>query len=303
MDESTFKVKREALVEQCKELEKLLNDNSLPNEIIHTANSTLKRQRNLLEDPYIKIGFIGKYSSGKSTLVNALLGRGDFLPEQTNITTAVPTYICPSTEEEEDNYKLVGLTQEQFNTLGRLLKKELEKNIPQATNMTFPEINNAVQSLLQRQKSLSVVQDALYKQVKEYIKIQPNFSETHKNNANLEDAQAAMKDPKSSVTLNSVVCEINTQTPIPSDTILVDLPGLDAPNPYHHEIIYKFIQEEAHAIIFTLPPLSLFGQVMTEAISAYLKYNSKAMAMWVINQWDQPTEGQKKKQKTISKSI
>jgi len=53
-------------------------------------------QRPLLPDKAIMVAFVGKYSVGKSSIINTIIGKERYIPVDLSPTTAVPTYIAYS---------------------------------------------------------------------------------------------------------------------------------------------------------------------------------------------------------------
>ena len=72
--------------------------NDLPVDVIQKMG-LLERESIRLRNPDLTIAFVGGFSAGKSSLVNAFLGRY-LLPESTKVTTAVPTFVRTTTEQE-----------------------------------------------------------------------------------------------------------------------------------------------------------------------------------------------------------
>jgi len=87
----------------------------------------------------VKIAFAGRYSSGKSSIINSFLGV-DILPEGTNPTTTIPTYISSISLEIDQTYivtldgrifpvdiaYLKSLNHEAFKGLGKVLQNIID---------------------------------------------------------------------------------------------------------------------------------------------------------------------------------
>lgn len=91
----------------------------------------------------LKVAFVGGFSAGKSSIVNALLGSYT-LPESTEITTAVPTYVKVASNEEyaEAHY----LTISEIRELDTLFRNELSNKFNEPEFVNAP-INEMLKSL------------------------------------------------------------------------------------------------------------------------------------------------------------
>src|SRR5258705_11984507 len=107
MDPTAYQEARQPLVASMEKLRELREEisfnepaffNNLPADVQQKLLH-LDRDISRLRNPNLTIAFVGGFSAGKSSLVNAFLGRY-LLPESTKVTTAVPTFVRSGPAEE-----------------------------------------------------------------------------------------------------------------------------------------------------------------------------------------------------------
>jgi hypothetical protein len=103
----------------------------------------------------------------------------------------------------------------------------------------------------------------------------------------IQEAQEKIRDETEAMFLDRVVLKINAPQ-IQSDVVLVDLPGVSVPNPRHRAITFRFVKEEAHAIVFVLMATRLFDKDENEIMEQIRPGESRIAekTFWVINRWD-----------------
>src|SRR5207245_2714466 len=67
----------------------------------------------------------------------------------------------------------------------------------------------------------------------------------------IAEAQDKIRHETEAMFLDRVLIRIK-DTELPDDVVLVDLPGVSVPNPRHREVTFRFVKQEAHAIVFVL---------------------------------------------------
>jgi len=109
----------------------------------------------------------------------------------------------------------------------------------------------------------------------------------------LAKARTIIQSETDALFLDKVVLKIHNDS-IPSDVILVDLPGVSVPNPRHRRITFKFIKEEAHAVVFVLLAPQIFNKDDHEIMEEIRKGGNSIAekTFWVINRWDSLSPGQ-----------
>src|SRR5437879_4793175 len=107
MKPTAYQERRKALLGTMDKLRELRDDlasrdalfiNGLPVDV-RQKMLLLDRESVRLRNPDLTIAFVGGFGAGKSSLVNAFLGRY-LLPESTKVTTAVPTFVRTTSEPE-----------------------------------------------------------------------------------------------------------------------------------------------------------------------------------------------------------
>ncbi|GIW84243.1 MAG: hypothetical protein KatS3mg106_756 [Gemmataceae bacterium] len=271
--------------------------NHLPSEV-RQKMILLDRESTRLRNPDLTVAFVGGFSAGKSSLVNAFLGRY-LLPESTKVTTAVPTYVRNVSSTEQEKAELHYLTQEEVEKLGELYRKEI------ATTFQIPELANLPYStLMERVKPLAA--EGRGRRLVDHFQIyceqkqrRPLDSRGRVMTISIAEAQDKIRDETEAMFLDRVVLKIHAPQ-LPEDVVLVDLPGISVPNPRHREITFRFVKEDAHAIIFVLMATRLFDKDEIE-IMELIRSGETHIAektFWVLNRWDSLTTEQQRQ--TIS---
>lgn len=292
MDRETYQKFRIKLVEQLELLkayrEKLSQSDSL---FFGALPTDVKRKIRLIDRDIsrlnvkeLKIAFVGGFSAGKSSIVNALLG-SYILPESTEITTAVPTYVKVTSDNEyaEAHY----LTLSEIRELDILFRQELSKkfNEPEFENAPVNEILEALDKLtgtgrgkhlidsfkLFQDEKAGYIDDSVLKKVERI---------------SIEEAQSLVRNERLAMFLDKIVLYLKIN--IPDDIVLVDLPGVSVPNPRHRNLTFQFMSHEAHAVVFVLMASRLFDSDETEIIEEVREGDSfiKEKVFWVLNRWD-----------------
>jgi len=113
-----------------------------------------------LEQAEFPVAFLGTFSAGKSTTVNAILER-DLLPESTKATTAFPTVIRKGDKDDvivyylsdEGKYELQGI-------LIKSLSKEIEEDLGVDDRTKFLENVNRKISEFEEQRKTKINREA-----------------------------------------------------------------------------------------------------------------------------------------------
>ncbi|WP_160164368.1 dynamin family protein [Rhodopirellula baltica] len=250
----------------------------------------VEREITRLRQPNLTVAFVGGFSAGKSSLVNAFLGRY-LLPESTEVTTAVPTFIRSTNERE-------------FARLSYLSKAEVD-GLEDLYRQSFAEkfkddelANMPTRDLIDRIKPLTV--EGKGKKLLEYFesflterKLREIPDRGISKDCSLADLAVHIRDEKEAMFLDRVEVFVN-DSGIPEDVQLVDLPGISVPNPRHERLTYRFVTQDAHALIFVLRSTQLFNQDELEILER-IRSGESAIAektFWVLNRWDALSEQQ-----------
>jgi len=258
-----------------------------------------------LKNPEFNVVFLGSFSSGKSTLINALLEK-EVLPESTKATTAVPTYIRFKERVKSDNaVKVTYLNQSGKDRLRELYIKEIaerfDKNnlkidLDGKTSEKQVEILNKTKkdSTKYEGKDLKII-DELIRLLNEWdTERQEEYTSYNKLTNYVAEASENI------LFIDKVEIDIeNTDNQFDPNIVLVDLPGLGVSNPRHQEITKQIIEETSKAIIVCMKPKHLLEGEEINLIDRISRMHPQILrkAFWVINQWDTLTDKQKEEEK------
>lgn len=299
MDALLYQQNRQDLLTQLTTLKEIYEDlkyrdssffNELPQETLERL-TLIGRDISRLRNPNLTIAFVGGFSAGKSSLINAFLGRY-LLPESTEVTTAVPTYIRSTSEEEYA--KIYYLNENEVEALEELYRKEIAKiyQIPQLENAPVHELFEKVQPMLQEGRGRRLVEN--FRLFLERRKDRKFSSEKHIERCSIQEMQHIVRDESEAIFLDRVEVHIQSSS-IPADVILVDLPGVSVPNPRHRQVTFRFVSQDAHAVIFVLMGTRLFDRDEIEIMEKIRAGESQLTrkAFWVLNRWDSLTMQQR----------
>ena len=292
MNSAEYQSARKQLLEQIDKLRSLRDDLASRDPIFISSLPTDVRQKMLLLDrestrlrnPDLTVAFVGGFSAGKSSLVNAFLGRY-LLPESTKVTTAVPTFV--RSQDGDEHAELHYLSDPEIDDLGELYRKEIANvfNMPQLATAPY-------KSLLEQTKPLATPGRG--------IRLVEQFETYHNNRhrgqagprgsvvkSSIAEAQEKIRDETEAMFLDRVVLKIRNSN-IPEDVVLVDLPGVSVPNPRHRDITFRFIRNEAHAVVFVIMATRLFDKDEIEIMDLFRTGESRVAdkTFWVLNRWD-----------------
>jgi len=292
MKPAAYQERRQQLLTKMDKLREIRDDLASRNPLFINGLPVDVRQRMLLLDresvrlrnPDLTIAFVGGFSAGKSSLVNAFLGRY-LLPESTKVTTAVPTFV--RTTSEPESAELHYLNEAEVEKLGELYRAEI------ASLFQMPELaRSPYSSLLEKVKPLAsegrgrrlVDQFQVYQEQRHARQVDPRGRVVP---TSISGAQDKIRDETEAMFLDRVVLKIHT-TQLPEDVVLVDLPGISVPNPRHREITFRFVKEEAHALVFVLMATRLFDKDEIEIVELVRSGESciAEKTFWVLNRWD-----------------
>ncbi len=267
---------------------------------------------NKLKNPEFNIVFLGSFSSGKSTLINALLEM-ELLPESTKATTAVPTFIRFRDNVDADKAATVSfLNVAAINQLRDLyideitkqygLKKLKETLEGKPLNEQITELEKQKTKANQLIKSDTKLFDEFKKLLNGWENKRPDVLIPIEELGNYvaEDNDDILFVDKVDINVKQVKESIDPRI------VLVDLPGLGVSNPRHREFTKRVVEETSKAIIVCMKPKHLLEGEEIQLISSISKSHPQILkrAFWIINQWDQLTEEQKteEEQNLLSKT-
>lgn len=292
MNAGEYQEKRKALLASIDRL-RAIRDDITTNDAVFVSTlpldarqrmHVLDREASRLRNPDLTIAFVGGFSAGKSSLVNAFLGRY-LLPESTKVTTAVPTFVR-STEGSE-GAELHYLNEAEFSALGDMYRAELATTfgIAEIQSMPFKTLVEQVTPLANEGRGRRLLDQ--FKRYYEHRHESPVEPRGRVVSVSLSEAQDKIRDEAEAMFLDRVVMKIRSPG-MPQDIVLVDLPGVSVPNPRHRQITFRFVKQDAHAVVFVLMATRLFDQDEMEVMDLFRTGESRIAekTFWVLNRWD-----------------
>jgi GTPase Era involved in 16S rRNA processing len=249
-----------------------------------------------LKDRNFYIAFIGPYSTGKSTFINALFNR-DFLPENDEkATTAFPTFIY-SVEKAEDEKAIIHYHKEkQREELKKFYLKEVKKEIrlhekiEDLLELSNEELLEKIQTQKQElETSEMTYNENIVKSLERLIKYWDDEIDNTKQVVTVEESKKFVENNEKSIIIDSIDIYLFNNIVVSKDIVLVDLPGVDADNPRHYEVTRKFTIESGNADAFVV--ITSPNKIENDTLNTYLRELSKRSrqlekAFWVVNRCD-----------------
>jgi GTPase SAR1 family protein len=259
----------------------------------------LQTKINDMEKKEYRIAFVGGFNSGKSTLINAIIG--DYiLPEAGKALTSVPTYIKRSLIGK-DEFIIHYLSKDELFNVKRLYRRALAEDLGDysAVNLGDEGIIDIFNEKIRMANSegLNCHLD---------IKLLDHFTKVllHENNlrdkildtplsveCSGEKAFSLIKDDLEAAFIDTIEIRLKNIN-IPEDVVIVDLPGVSVHNPRHREVTMDFIKRSAHAIVLVLSAKRILDKdenlILKNFIGSNINIQNKFF--WVINQWDLVTD-------------
>lgn len=267
---------------------------------------------NKLKNPEFNIVFLGSFSSGKSTLINALLEM-ELLPESTKATTAVPTFIRFKDNVEADKAAKVSfLNVTAKNQLRDLYIDEITKQYGLKKLKESLEGKPLMDQITELEKQKTKANQLIKSDTKLFDEFKKllNGWEIKRPDVFIsidELGNYVAEDNDDILFVDKVVINVQqVKENIDPRIVLVDLPGLGVSNPRHREFTKRIVEETSKAIIVCMKPKHLLEGEEIQLISSISRSHPQILkrAFWIINQWDQLTDEQKieEEQNLISKT-
>ncbi len=262
----------------------------------------INRKRSWLErlkSPEFPVAFLGAFSAGKSTIINAVLG-DDILPQATKSLTAIPTLI----RKGRSNKAVISyLTETERAELKDLYLEELSKEL-----RTSPETYRALDrtealarlgSDIERQRTQygSFNKQKFFDELKALIEGWDKLSGETREITLDELPNYVTEDYADVLFVNQAeiyLSEVN----IPENVVLVDLPGLGVVNPRHRKVTKTYVENDAKAFVIAMKVFHLLEGEEIELLAEIHSQRKRVLqrAFWVINQWDVLSAKQKKEE-------
>lgn len=208
-----------------------------------------------LQNPEFPVAFLGNFSAGKSTIINALILQ-DLLPEGVTSTTAVPTIIKKGTE---DKGIIHFMTLQSARKLRAELLTEIKKvlgKVPDGSPDPDMDSNNLGQYFQELDRIRSDYEstnntnynteyrDKLEKLLKNWKQCVGKSKEI-----NLSDLQKYVTEGfEYTLFVDKIEIYLSTLK-IPSNMTLVDLPGMGVKNKRHVEFTKNYVKDEAKVLV------------------------------------------------------
>lgn len=249
-----------------------------------------------LEQEDFPVAFLGSFSAGKSTIINAILGR-EVLPEAVQSTTAFPTILRKGQENQVFLYYIDEDTKSNlWDQLCAEIGIKIDKNLAKQPQENYPthleRIKKAVSEYEKtntkiESKPLTTLEQLFQGWGKDKYK-------SLKNTFQLADLKKYVEGHEDSLFIDRIEVHLKDFN-IPSDIILVDLPGLAVANPRHVQFTKEYIQNKAKAFVVCMKPKQLLEGQEIEFLEETNRANPTILqrSFWVINQWDTLNEHQR----------
>jgi GTPase Era involved in 16S rRNA processing len=117
----------------------------------------------------------------------------------------------------------------------------------------------------------------------------------HVASCSYEEASRLIQDNIEGAFVDKVEIQLK-DLDIPSDVVIVDLPGVSVPNPRHRNVTIDFIKKSAHAVVLVLHAKKVLDRDENSILKNYIGANVAIhnKLFWVINHWDIVTDADKK---------
>lgn len=248
-----------------------------------------------LERPEFPVAFLGSFSAGKSTIINAVIGR-EILPENMKVFTAIPTLIKKGTEDKAVVYYL---NQEERRDLFNLWVREIEQKLKRALPHCSPE-DKPVSVIADIKAALNTLDDPDINVSKELNRLellaQKWETQLLETPIGIEELANYVTEDYSDVFLVSRVEVSLKDVHLENGVVLVDLPGLNVVNPLHKKITKEYIEREAKAFVICMKPDGLLEGDEISMLEEVYRQNPRILqrAFWVLNKWDGVNHQQKR---------
>jgi len=241
---------------------------SFCDEVKKEINSIIEKI-NATEDNHVNLCFAGVYSSGKSALINAILGYA-VLPEDINAETARMVSIC-SPKNDEPVQLVFNIRSEHTNYYTIIKWNEGQHVLEFTAGPGESATRKQLQEVINKNTG-----EARHRQIYEVLKVLNGDQ-----NINISN-------------------DITLHFPIPLDNdkvqfTIFDTPGSDSNNDKHNDVLFKALSSQTHSIlVFVTKPDGLEGEG-NNALLNYIKKADKAdsktsidlgRSLFVINKAD-----------------
>ncbi|TAN46925.1 MAG: hypothetical protein EPN21_18985 [Methylococcaceae bacterium] len=252
----------------------------------------ISRKRNWLErlkSPEFPVAFLGAFSAGKSTIINAVLG-DDILPQATKSFTAIPTLIRKGAANRAViHYLGQGEREELRGLYVEELSKELRKPADVYLKLEKTELLKRLGHDIEQHRSQygSFNKQKFFDELKELIEGWNKLIGAVKE-VPLAELSSYVTEDYSDVLFVDKAELYLAGVNIPENVVLVDLPGLGVVNPRHRKVTKSYVENDAKAFVIAMKVFHLLEGEEIELLAEIHSQRKRVLqrAFWVINQWD-----------------
>lgn len=253
---------------------------------IHDKRSWIDR----LKSAEFPVAFLGHFTTGKSTIINAIIGKS-ILPEATKALTAIPTLLKKG---EKDRVIIHYLGETERQELRDLYIEEISKELHKSAK-EYLALNNR-ELLTKLEKDINEVVNTSrtafgkgksFKELKTLIKDWDKLNGAKKE-IRLSEMHKFVTEDYDDVLFVDKAEVFLVELDIPEGVVLVDLPGLGVVNPRHKKITEDYVREQAKAFVIVSAVFKLLEGDEAVLLDKINKERSSVLqrAFWVINKWD-----------------
>jgi GTP-binding protein EngB required for normal cell division len=309
-DDEIFKEHRDGLINEFKVFHSnisTIENGEVPLSEVRDLYADIKRELQLkiadLEQQEFRIAFVGGFNSGKSTLINAIIGEY-ILPEANKALTSVPTHLRKSNSGKNE-YFAHYLSKEEVAQMKLMYREELARELGNESvkNLGDEGVIAAYEKRIrdfQEEGRIANLDPKLLNHFKEILTHEKKISKKimdkpHIASCSYEEAFRLIQDNVEGAFVDKVEVQLK-ELDIPSDVVIVDLPGVSVPNPRHRNVTIDFIKKSAHAVVLVLHAKKVLDRDENSILKNYIGANVAIhnKIFWVINHWDVVTDADKK---------
>lgn len=212
------------------EIKKVLGKVTLPENKSHEAKTRLQEIELRNNDNHLYLGIVGEFSSGKSTLINALIGKDFFITDAWQGTTTIPTHIRYAANID----LIINYKDGQQQTYSGSKRSLLENFLPDVYNKL-----TGWQKIALGLKGL--------------------FSANNYDQEMLQLFDLLTTSDERAEIISEVIVEYPSEI-LKDGLVIIDTPGTDSTNPQHKKIAEETIAKKCDLAFVIIPsdrPLSM----------------------------------------------
>jgi GTP-binding protein EngB required for normal cell division len=247
-----------------------------------------------LEQVDFPVAFLGSFSAGKSTIINAIVGR-EVLPEASKAATAIPTFIRRGDKDRAyihyaDEAGKLALWAQLTVEVGEKIEQDLTQQPQEERARHLERMSGRVTEYERKTNNEKIDRAPLhaleklfrgwdterYRQTREITLDElKQYVEGHEDVLFITQIEAFVKD-----------------IDLPEDVVLLDLPGLAVANTRHVQFTREYIEHRAKAFVVCIKGMHLLEGQELELLEEINRRNPTILqrSFWVLNRWDDLNE-------------